>query len=247
MRRRELLATGTAVTVAAIAGCLGDDDSADGYGPEQDSVPEERSIDTDTYDVLEVGDVDVPLAPLEDVAYWYERREARFVDTRGSDQHEDLRITGSALSSAPDGVSNDPVEDWSTDDRIVTYCVCPHALAGQRAASLIDAGYENVYALDEGLEPWVAQGYPVEGERATQSLTSYQVRGRSDPAYAGEYVHARTVDSDQSELSTVEDDGSYELTLHFTGLETDSLLEIEAPDYTRELTLEEATDGVVTA
>ncbi|MDG5817966.1 rhodanese-like domain-containing protein [Natronococcus sp. A-GB7] len=247
MRRRKLLATGTAVTAAAIAGCLGDDDSADGYGPEQDSVPEERSIDPDTYEILEVGDVDVPLAPLEDVTYWYERREARIVDARGADQYDDLRITGAALSSAPDGVSNDPVEDWSTDDRIVTYCVCPHALAGQRAASLIDAGYENVYALDEGLEPWVAQGYPVEGEQATRSLTSYRIRGRSDPAYADEYVHARTVDSDQSELSTVEDDGSYELTVHFTGLEADSLLEIEAPDYTRELTLEEATDGVVTA
>ncbi|AGB39736.1 rhodanese-like domain-containing protein [Natronococcus occultus] len=245
MRRRQFLAAGTAATAVGIAGCLGSDD-VDGYGPEPESAPEERSIDTDSYETLSVGSVDVPLAPLEDVAYWYQRQEARFVDTRGADQYDDLRITGAALSSAPDGVSNDPVEEWPEEDRIVTYCVCPHALAGQRAASLLEAGYENVYAFDEGLEAWVTQGYPVDGEQATQSLTSYQIRGRSDPAYAGEYVRARTVDSDQSELSTVEDDGSYELTVHFTGLKADSLLEIEAPNYTRELTLEEATSGVIT-
>ncbi|TYL39725.1 rhodanese [Natronococcus pandeyae] len=247
MRRRQFLAVGATTGATIVAGCSGDDNSADGYGPEPESEPEERSIDTDAYDTFSIDGVDVPLAPLEDVVYWYQRQEARMVDARGADQYDDLRITGAVFSRAPDGVSDDPVDDWSADDRIVTYCVCPHALAGQRAASLIDAGYENVYALDEGLEAWVNQGYPVDGEQATQSLTAYQVQGRSDPAYAGESVRIRTLETDQSELSLVGDDGSYELTLHFTGLDEESLLEVDAPDYTRELTLEEATSDVIAA
>jgi rhodanese-related sulfurtransferase len=247
MRRRQFLAAGAAATTVSVAGCFGDDEStADGYGPEPDSEPEERSIDTDSYETYSVNGIDVPLAPLEDVSYWYERQEARMVDTRGEDQYDDLRITGAAFSSAPDGVSNDPVDDWPEDARIVTYCVCPHDLAGMRAASLMEAGYENVYALDEGLEAWVNSGYPIEGEQATQSLTAYRIEGRSDPAYAGEHVRVETVEEDRSELSAVESDGSYELTIHFTGIEDDSLLRIDAPDYTRELTLEEATSDVIT-
>ncbi|NGM68675.1 rhodanese [Natronolimnobius sp. AArcel1] len=253
MNRRQFLATGTATTIVGVAGCLGGDDNAndgDGYGPESDDMPEERSIDTGAYETAEFNGVDVPLAPLEDVIHWYERQEARMVDTRTSEQHNDVRITGSVLSSAPDGVQSDPTESWPEEDRIITYCVCPHTLAGQRAATLMDAGHEEVYALDEGLQAWVESGYPLEGdelEGVEQSLPAYNVQGQSDPAYAGEFVEVRSLEREQSEISAVEDDGSYELTLHFTNLEDDALLEVEAPDYTRELTLEEAMDGVITA
>ncbi|SDR28860.1 rhodanese-like domain-containing protein [Natronobacterium texcoconense] len=245
MNRRQFLATGT-FAVAGLAGCLGGD-APDGYGPEPEDVPPEREIDTAAYDTETFGGVEVPLAPLEDVVYWYRRQEARMVDTRESDQYRDVRITGAVLSSAPDGGADDPVAEWSEDDLIVTYCVCPHLLAGQRAATLIANGYENVYALDEGLQAWVESGHPVEGSEASQNLPAYTVQGRTDPEHAGEFVHVRTLEEDRSEVSAVESDGSYELTLHFAGLEDDSLLEVEAPDYTRELTLEEATNGVVTA
>ncbi|MWV41861.1 rhodanese-like domain-containing protein [Natrialba sp. INN-245] len=247
MNRRQYLAAGTAAAVTAVAGCLGGNGSSDGYGPEPDDTPEKRSIDTDAYETKSFGGIDVPLAPLEDVHYWYQRQEARIVDTRGRDQHDAVRITGSVLSSAPDGVSNDPVATWPEEDRIVTYCVCPHTLAGQRAATLIANDYENVYALDDGLQAWVEHQYPIEGTEASQSLASYDVRGVSDPQHAGEFVTVRTVDGDQSEVSAVEDDGSYELTLHFTDVDDGSLLEVETPGYTRELTLEEATTDVITA
>ncbi|MFP8953427.1 rhodanese-like domain-containing protein [Natrialbaceae archaeon A-arb3/5] len=248
MNRRQFLATGTIAGVASIAGCFGgDEDDPDGYGPEPESMPDERSIETSEYETENFGGIDVPLAPLDDVVYWYRRQESRMVDTRGTDQHDAIRITGSVLSSAPDGVTNDPVEEWSQDDLIVTYCVCPHTLAGQRAATLIDSGYENVYALDEGLQAWINAGYEIEGTEAGQALSTYDISGLSDPEYAGEYVHARTLESDQSEVSAVESDGSYELTLHFADVDSDSLLEIDAPDYTRELTLEEATSTEITA
>ncbi|MXV61562.1 rhodanese [Natronorubrum sp. JWXQ-INN-674] len=252
MNRRQFLAMSAAVAVTSVGGCLGGDDGeqSDGYGPEPESMPDERSIDTDAYATKAFDGIEVPLAPIEDVFYWYQRQETRIVDTRGPSSFEDARITGAALSSAPDGVSDDPVADWSQDDRIVTYCVCPHAMAGQRAAALIDDGYENVYALDEGFQAWIDFGYPIEGaevEETSASLPAYHVQGQSDPAYAGEYVSVRTVGADKREMSVVDSDGSYELTLHFTGLEPDSLLEVEAPDYTRELTLEELTRDVVTA
>ncbi|ELY54858.1 rhodanese-like domain-containing protein [Natronolimnohabitans innermongolicus] len=256
MNRRRFLVAGTVTTVGALAGCLGDDDAddgtgaTDGYGSEPETEPAERTIDTDAYETLEHDGVDVPLAPLEDVYYWYLRREARAVDTRGASSFEDARITGAALSPAPDGRdADDPVAEWPTDDRIVTYCVCPHAMAVQRAAALIDDGHENVYALDDGFNEWVDAGYPVEGDEVDDTdldLPAYHVQGESDPAYEGEYVDVRTVDGDQRERSVVDADGTYELTLHFTGLEEESVLEVDAPDYTTEVTLEELTSETVT-
>ncbi|SDK98264.1 rhodanese-like domain-containing protein [Natronorubrum texcoconense] len=264
MNRRQFFTAGAVVTAATVAGCLGGDDETDdtdnglddadqgdGYGPEPDDELDERSIDTDDYETMPYEGIEVPLAPLEDVYYWYARQEARIVDTRDVGSFEDARIVGAALSPAPDGGDDDPVAGWAEDDRIVTYCVCPHAMAVQRAAGLIDDGYENVYALDDGFQEWIEAGYPLEGndvdDAASASLPAYHVEGRSDPAYAGEYVSVRTVDDDKQEMSLVDADGSYELTLHFTGLSDDSLLEVEAPDYTRELTLAELTSDVVTA
>ncbi|OVE83475.1 rhodanese-like domain-containing protein [Natronolimnobius baerhuensis] len=255
MNRRHFLAAGTAVTAAGLAGCLGGDDgqgsSADGYGPDSEETPDERSIDTDSYETASYNGTEVPLAPLEDVEYWYLRQEARIVDTRLENSYEDLRITGAALSTAPNGLDNDPTADWPQEDRIVTYCVCPHTMAVQRAATLIDAGFEDVYALDDGLEPWVVNGYPIEGDevdgQAAAQLPAYHVEGQSDPAYAGEYISVRTASGDKEEMSVVDPDGSYELTLHFANLVDDSVLEVDAPDYTRELTLEEATSDVITA
>lgn len=248
MNRRTLLAVAGTATLTGIAGCLGDDDAnqGDGYGPEPDSTPEERSIDTDAYETQEFEGVDVPLAPIEDVYYWYQRREARVADARQADQYEEARIVGAVLSPAPDGASEDPTADWSEDERIVTYCGCPHHLSGLRAASLIDAGYEEVYALDEGFGEWINRGYPLEGSEVSSDRATYEIRGRSDPAYAGEMVWLEQLDADRAEAAPIGDDGSYTLTLHYSG-STDSRFAVEAPDYAVEGTLEELTSDVVTA
>ncbi|MFU8868182.1 rhodanese-like domain-containing protein [Natronococcus sp.] len=226
MRRRQFLAVGATATTVGTAGCFGDD----GYP-------------TETFE-----GTDVPLAPLEDVYEWYEDDDARFVDTRTQIEYDDLHIAGAVYSPAEHGLeADDPTEEWSTDARIVTYCICPHTLAGLRAASLIDDGYEDVYALDEGLQAWYEEGYPMEGEEVQGRLPAYDVRGEADPAHAGEFVWVREPETGQREPGTIEEDGSYELTLHFSELTEETVLELEAPDYTRELTLAELTDGVVTA
>ena len=248
MNRRTFIAVAGAAAVSGVAGCLGGDEGAeaDGYGPEPESVPDERSINTESYETQLFNGVEVPLAPIEDVYYWYQRQEARVADARGSNQYERAHIVGAPLSPAPDGGSNDPVGDWPADDRIVTYCGCPHHLSGLRAASLIDNGYEEVYALDEGFQAWIDRGYPLAGSEVSQERATYEIRGTTDASYAGEMVMLEQLEVDRREAAPIEDDGSYTLQLHYAG-STDSRFRVEAPDYAVEGTLEELTSDVVTA
>lgn len=118
MERRTFLRTGT-IGLAGIAGCLDggtdqtdtdgnetsvDDTDAgrqsDGWPPELDEQPEERSIDTDSFERLTMDGQEVPLVPLNVAYYWYRRQEARYVDARGAGQYEALHITGAAHSPA---------------------------------------------------------------------------------------------------------------------------------------------------
>lgn len=246
MNRRTFLAMGGTAAVGGVAGCLGGGGGSqpDGYGPEPETMPEERSIDTSTYETKTFEGVAVPLAPIDDVVYWYQRQEARMADARGSNQYDNAHIAGAPLSPAPGGGDNDPVSDWSTDDRIVTYCGCPHHLSGLRAASLIDNGYEEVYALYDGFQAWLDAGYPVKGSEVSEDRATYRIRGQSAAAYAGETVMLEQVDADRMEAALVDDDGSYTLQLHYGG-PTDSRFRVEAPDYTTEGTLAELTNDVV--
>jgi rhodanese-related sulfurtransferase len=226
MRRRQFLAVGTTATTVGVAGCFGDDE----------------------YETYSVEGTEVPLAPLDDVYEWFEDGDAEFVDTRSETEYNDLHIAGAVYSPAEHGLdADDPTEGWAMEARIVTYCVCPHTLAGLRGASLMNAGYENVYALDEGLVEWVEREYPLEGSEVQGQLPAYEVRGEADPAHAGEFVWVREPETGQREPGTIENDGSYELTLHFSDLTDETLLELEAPDYALEATLAELTGDVVTA
>jgi len=165
MNRRQFIAVASVGTVG-LAGCLGDDagddvELVDDYHVEDDG--EVNGTDENGYEMYEIGGEAVPLAPTTDVYEWYEAGDVSFADARDADAYDELRIEGAVLSPAPDGQSSsDPLADLSTGERIVTYCVCPHTLAGQRGASLIAAGYTEVYALDEGLQEWVDRGHPIE-------------------------------------------------------------------------------------
>lgn len=246
MRRREALATGAMAITASFAGCFGNSETtADGYGPEPESVPNERSIDTDSYETKKFDGIDVPLASIDDVFYWYQRQEARIADARQSDQYKQAHIAGAVLSSAPDGGSNDPVADWSKDDRIVTYCACPHHLSGLRAASLIDNNYEEVYAIDEGFISWLDRGYPAKGTEVNADRATYKIHGQSDPAYAGEFVILEQLEADRAEAAPIQDDGSYTLQLHYAGSSNDRFA-VETPTYRIEGSLKELTGSVVT-
>ncbi|MEE2644041.1 MAG: c-type cytochrome [Myxococcota bacterium] len=47
----------------------------------------------------------------------------------------------------------------------VTYCGCPHAVSGQAADALLEAGFPRVAVLDEGFYFWEAQGWPLRSGR----------------------------------------------------------------------------------
>lgn len=155
MKRRGLLAGTAALIGVSSAGCLGD--SSD-----------------DSTEHLDVEGVEVPLVSVAEAAQWYEDGATVFLDARPEWQYNEMRIEGAEHSVHPDGRDeNDPTEDIESDTRVVTYCVCPHAQAGMRGASLIEDGYSAVYALDEGLEEWYEQGHPVSGTAEDVSEPEY--------------------------------------------------------------------------
>lgn len=181
MHRRAILRTVGLWTAVATAGCLGSDSTDDGEEPSGTDDTAGYDVDTDGSDAADGGEeaveaanefdystmtvegIEVPLVPNEDAFEWFEDGETVFVDARTREEYERARIPGAVFSPARDGLStDDPVEELSTDTRIVTYCACPHTLAGLRAASLLRDGYEHTYALAEGIPRWDEAGYPIE-------------------------------------------------------------------------------------
>lgn len=232
MNRRTFLAVGGVAAIGGMAGCLGGDEEGGTPANEFD------------YETTTTDGTDVPLAPVADVYEWYENDEAEFADARGRAQYDAKRIAGAVFSPAPDGTDDDPAEEWPTDTRIVTYCRCPHHLSSQRAASLIDAGYEHAYAIDEGLGGWEESGYPMEGSDVESELTTYEIRGTVSVEYAGEMVTLDQVGVDRREAAPIGDDGSYALQLHYAG-SPDDRFRVEAPTYTTEGTLTELTSETI--
>lgn len=80
----------------------------------------------------------------------------------------DARPTNDFLTSHITGAINLPfydigdyIEELPRDVWIVTYCGCPHAVSGQAADVLLDAGFTQVAVLDEGFYVWQERAYPV--------------------------------------------------------------------------------------
>jgi len=217
----------------------------DGYPEAVAQKPEDREVDTSGLDTVTENGVEVPLLPVEDAYVWWAYRRARFADARGSDQYENAHIDGAVLSPAPADMreEGDPVRKWGKRDRIVCYCGCPHHLSSIRASQLIDAGYEDVYVIDEGFFEWSDRDYPTTG--GDGGLEAFVVRGQLDASDAGENVWARTVDGDQFESTNVQRDGSFALHCKFTGVTADSRLRVETPAWSTTGTVRELTSGVV--
>ena len=210
MNRRQYLGIVAGTGAVAAAGCLG------GSG----------------YETTEVNGESVPLAPTDDAYDWYENGNLVVVDARSRTEWEHTRIAGAVWSPAPEGQQgSDPVEQYSEDRRILTYCGCPHRLSTQRAASLIADGYEEVYALDKGIRDWIDQQYPIEGENVAQRLPTYEIQGETSSDAAGEEVWVREPQSGQREPSIIGSDGSYEVTFHFVEIDESTPLTVETPEY----------------
>ncbi len=265
--RRRLIQLAGASVVVGISGCLTSDDGgssdADGYAPQSPdptaTTNESMSansnegssttpVDESSFKTLPTeSGVSVPLVPI-DIAYdWYRKQEARFADARSETGYEKSHIDGAVFSPAEDGqANNDPIENWPKSDRIITYCACPHHLSSLRAASLINEGYERVYALDEGYREWVNRNYPVAGSETNNQPEIRSIAGATDPKFGGESAWAFHRQSGQREATAIEGNGEYTLDLPFYDVTDDSLIEIETPEYTIEEPLGALTRGTVT-
>ena len=232
MNRRQYLAL-TGVTAGTLAGCLSgsDDESDDENGAETDDVPsgDELEADPGAYPTYDVDDEAVPLVPVTDAYDWYEQG-ALFLDATDETQHDHMRIEGSKLSPPNQPEFDHPTATLDADRLIVTYCVCPHTLAGARGAELLADGFEHVYAIDEGLEGWRDEGYPLAGSEASVDLASYTVSGRTDPASAGEQVWLEAPETGQRYAGRIDDDGRFELSFEFANVDDDTVVRLDLPD-----------------
>lgn len=255
-RRRYLAAAGAGL--AGFAGCLGgpgendssadpgDDDPNDGYPPAFESTPTQRTVTPASFSTATVDGVDVPLAPIDVTHYWYKTGNARFVDARGPEQYDRSHIYGAVLSPAPDGGTTDPVTDWPKEDRIVCYCGCPHHLSAQRAASLLNNGYERVFVIDEGFWEWKERGYPMAGSNVTAEPAVQSISGQTAPEFIGKMAWAWHEPTGQREAAPIGEDGSYTLELRFADMTADSVIAVETPAYRIEAPLAEMATKTVT-
>jgi rhodanese-related sulfurtransferase len=225
-RRRLLQATGASLLFGS-AGCLSQGGSS-------------------SFETKPTKGVSVPLVPI-DIAYdWYTQDKARFVDARSKSAYEYVHVKGAVLSTANGQPIGDPIAQWPKSKKIVTYCACPHHLSSLRASTLIKNGYENVYALDEGLRAWVKREYPMEGTRTEQLPKIKTIIGAANPKYAGKTAWAYHRASGQREAAEIEPDGHYRLDLPFYEISGQSLIEVVTPGYSIEKQLSLLTRGKIT-
>ena len=259
MQRRTFLSAG-AVSLVGLSGCLSgggssgsyptpNDGNTDGYPPKSAvSGAKDPQVDVSSLATTKQNGQDVPLLPLADAIEWYERREARFADARSPEQYETPHITGAVLSPAPGIDTNfdeDPVKNWSKDDRIVCYCGCPHHLSSLRAAALMNSGYEKVFVIDEGFWARHDAGYPINGRNTKKAPANYAIDGVTSDEFAGESAWARHPDSGQNEATDIQQDGSYTMHLKFHDVTPSSAIVVETPEYTVEGSLEALSNSVV--
>ena len=221
----------------------------DGYPPEFETVPQKRSFDTSSFDTLDRSGMKIKLVPTDVAYYWYVRGEARFADTRSRSEFDVSHVFGSVLSPAGDGIDmpDDPVLQWPKEDRIITYCDCPHHLSSLRAASLKGRGYKEVYALDKGFSAWRKHDFPLAGKDIGRVPPVRVIEGKVPRQYAGEWAWAYHQGSNQREAVPIKSDGSYRLETKFVNVTAQSTVKVETPAYTVTGTFAELTGGTIQA
>lgn len=211
-----------------------DETPSDGRPPAFSDPPAAPDVEASALETLDVNGETVRLAPIDDVEAWYYRGTARFVDARGLDQYALAHVYGSVSSPAQPGSTGGGINGWATDDRVVTYCGCPHHLSSIRAAGLQRAGFSRVYAIDEGFGPWVERENPMAGtafedsERAAVD-PAWTLDGAVDPRHAGAYVWASA--GRQAEAAPIQDDGRFTLAVRFPSATAETPVSVTTPSF----------------
>lgn len=114
------------------------------------------------------------------------------------------------------------------DSAIVTYCGCPHHLAGLAADQLIEWGYTNVRVLYEGFVWWRENDLPLAG-LMQQPVTMLQFAGRvAEDAgpLASTDVFIRNVRNGQLEAAATDRDGRFHTEFPIIGYRPDDQFEV---------------------
>lgn len=225
-----------------------DENPADGYPPEFPDPPAAPDVDESSFDTIGANGEAVTLVPIDVAEKWFYRSEARFVDARGIPQYERAHIYGSVLSTAQRHSDGGGIDGWAKDDRVVTYCGCPHHLSSLRAAGLQKAGYTNVYAIDEGFGEWSARGNPMSGTSfgsdEQSDVKEWVLEGTVGASYAGEYVWVEA--ARQYEAAPIREDGSFSVTLKFSGVTKETPVSVTTPAFSTTAPLGELASGTIT-
>ncbi|MFB6135938.1 MAG: rhodanese-like domain-containing protein [Halobacteriaceae archaeon] len=224
----------------------------DGLPPEFENPPEAMQFDPESFPTVtrqptEGSTVQVPLVPL-DVAYnLYARREARFLDTRVEAGYDVSHVFGATRSPPPDGAEDDPTGTWDVSTPVVTYCHCPTYLATQRAAYMLDNGFDEVYALQNGYQAWKVANYPTDGEGVPSTAASWTVEGETDADDAGGVAYVSHDPTQQVAGAEIAADGTYSVTFSFASASGSDDATVGTPSYEVSGSLETMAKSTVTA
>ncbi len=120
------------------------------------------------------------------------------------------------------------LEQISLDTPIVTYCGCPHHLAGLAADRLIEWGYREVRVLYEGFWHWKDNQYPIAGLQ-TQQTSELQLAGiivSGDQPLADADVFILNTRNGQLEAAATDANGRFETGFHVLDYRPDDQFEI---------------------
>ena len=126
------------------------------------------------------------------------------------------------------------LDQMTLDAPIVTYCGCPHHLAGLTADQLIEWGYRNVRVLYEGFWHWRDNRFPVAGlqTQQTSELLLAGVIVSGDRPLAGTDVFIINTRNGQLEAAATDASGKFETGFHVLDYRPDDEFEIRvgSPD-----------------
>ncbi len=147
------------------------------------------------------------------------------VRAKASYQHSHIRDAVSMPYGQFESEDVVALGEVTPDTPIVTYCGCPHHLAGLVADQLTEWGYRNVRVLHEGFWYWRDNGFPVVGAQA-QSVTTLRFAGRLEPADEGTDVFISHARNGQLEAVAVDAEGQFETEFHVLGFHADDRFEV---------------------
>ena len=143
-------------------------------GCEQKQEAAATGVASEAASVVESPIDEVRYIRASDLLERIERDSKHFVfDVRSITSFADAHIAG-AISMPYGKVEKSDlaaINGLEIDTPIVTYCGCPHHLAGLAADQLIAWGYRNVRVLHEGFWYWHEQRYPLATARIRHTAT----------------------------------------------------------------------------